>query len=300
MAKLKKEKISMVGDSVSRGRVNVDGCKIYYEVRGRGNGIPLLMIPAAGGNGDYYHPLANLMSDVCKVITYDRRDNSRSISDYPQSFEVSRQSADAVSVLGAAGEASAVVFGNSSGAVIALDMAKRYPQSVRAVIIHEPAAPSVLPDANKWKKFFAKCYLSSLRWGAVLGAFKFMTGAKINIFNIAKAQKRAKIYAQENRIWEDETRISVKDNLETLMKQELLPVTNYIPDIETLKCSKVKVFIGVSCWAKKRNTWIARVCKTLCEKLDCPIIVFPGGHGGYMEEPQEWRDAFRDIILRRI
>jgi hypothetical protein len=40
----------------------------------------------------------------------------------PQNFEVSQQSRDAVAVLRAAGETSAFVFGNSSGAVIALDL----------------------------------------------------------------------------------------------------------------------------------------------------------------------------------
>nr|HET6902258.1 hypothetical protein [Ktedonobacteraceae bacterium] len=37
------------------------------------------------------------------------------------------------------------VFGNSSGAVIALDMAKTQPRTVRAVIVHEPPVPRVLP-----------------------------------------------------------------------------------------------------------------------------------------------------------
>jgi pimeloyl-ACP methyl ester carboxylesterase len=46
----------------------------------------------------------------------------------PQHFEVSQQSRDAVAVLRAAGETSVFVFGNSSGAVIALDMAKTHAQ----------------------------------------------------------------------------------------------------------------------------------------------------------------------------
>jgi pimeloyl-ACP methyl ester carboxylesterase len=45
----------------------------------------------------------------------------------PQNFEISQQSRDAVAVLRQLGETSALVFGNSSGAVIALDLAKTQP-----------------------------------------------------------------------------------------------------------------------------------------------------------------------------
>jgi pimeloyl-ACP methyl ester carboxylesterase len=42
------------------------------------------------------------------------------------------------------------VFGNSSGAVIALDMAKAQPLAVRAVVVHEPPIPRVHPQNKKW------------------------------------------------------------------------------------------------------------------------------------------------------
>lgn len=279
---------------VTFGRTATEGDELYFEVRGEG--VPLLMIAPAGGDGDYYHPLADMLCDVYKVITYDRRANARSTMNYPHSFDISQQSRDAVAVLRAAGESSAVVFGNSSGGTIALDMAKAQPQAVRAVIAHEPPVTAVLPNARKWKRFFAKCYLSSFRWGAAWGAFKFMAGAQINLLNIAKAQKKAGQYAKETRAWEDMPHISVRDGLEYLMKQELLPVTNYMPDIEKIKQNNVKLFIGVGQWAFERKTWSAQASQLLAEKLACPLLVFPGGHGGYMEEPGLWSAIFKEIL----
>ena len=82
--------------------------------------------------GNIMQPSRDILSDEYKVITYDRRANARSTINNPQNFEISQQSRDAVAVLRAAGEQSAFVFGNSSGAVIALDMAKTQPQAVRA------------------------------------------------------------------------------------------------------------------------------------------------------------------------
>lgn len=89
------------------------------------------MIAPAGGDGWQYAFVADILADEYKVITYDRRANARSTMNAPQNFEISQQSRDAVAVLHAAGETPAFVFGNSSGAVIALDMAKTQPQAVR-------------------------------------------------------------------------------------------------------------------------------------------------------------------------
>jgi pimeloyl-ACP methyl ester carboxylesterase len=85
----------------------------------------------AGGDGWQYSLVADILADQYKVITYDRRANARSTINVPQNFEISQQSHDAVAVLRAAGETSAFVIGNSSGAVIGLDMAKTQPQAAQ-------------------------------------------------------------------------------------------------------------------------------------------------------------------------
>jgi len=114
-------------------RVTIEGDELYYEVRGQGQ--PLLMIPAASGDGEYYAAIAHILSDEYKVIIYNRRANSRSTMDDPQNFEISQQNRDAMEVLHAVGEQSAFFFGNSSGEVIALDIAKTQPQAIRSVVV---------------------------------------------------------------------------------------------------------------------------------------------------------------------
>ena len=66
------------------GRVTSEGDELYYEVRGQGQ--PILMISAAGGDGEYYTPIAKILADEFKVITYDRRANSRSTINNPQNL----------------------------------------------------------------------------------------------------------------------------------------------------------------------------------------------------------------------
>ncbi len=81
--------------SVQSGRVTTEGDDLYYEVRGQGP--PLLMISAGGGDGDYYAAIADRLCDEYKVITYDRRANARSTMNDPQNFEISQQSRDGAS-----------------------------------------------------------------------------------------------------------------------------------------------------------------------------------------------------------
>src|SRR3954447_17343430 len=141
---------------VTTGYVATEGDDIYYEMRGYGT--PLLMISGGGGDAGFFSQVADRLADEYKVITYDRRGNSRSSRNRPQNFEISQQSRDAVAVLRAVGETAAFVFGNSGGAVIALDMAKTQRQAVIAAVVHEPPVVCVLPDAAKWRRYFAGLY----------------------------------------------------------------------------------------------------------------------------------------------
>lgn len=90
-------------------RVTTEGDDLRYEVRGHGR--PLLMITPAGGDGWAYARVADNLANEFEVITYDWRANARSTNNTPQNFEISQQSRDATAVLRAAGEQSAVVFG---------------------------------------------------------------------------------------------------------------------------------------------------------------------------------------------
>ncbi len=166
---------------IQSGRVTTEGDDLYYEVRGQGQ--PLLMIAPGGGDGWQYSFVANILADEYKVITYDRRANARSTMNQPQNFEVSQQSRDALAVLRAVGEESAFVFGNSSGAVIALDMAKTQPQAVRAVVAHEPPIPRVHPQAKKWQRFFARVCPSLTTYRMSRGSSKTGSGYSWRLAN---------------------------------------------------------------------------------------------------------------------
>lgn len=157
-----------------RGKVTTEGDDLYYEIREQRQ--PVLMIPGGGGDGGAYAAVAELLSHEFKVITYDRRANARSTMHNPHHFDISQQSRDAVAVIHAAGEETAFVFGNSSGAVIAIDMATTQPQAVKAIVAHEPPLVRVHPDKDKWEHFFKNVYDTSFRYGNVIAMLRFSLG----------------------------------------------------------------------------------------------------------------------------
>jgi pimeloyl-ACP methyl ester carboxylesterase len=271
-------------------RVTTEGDELYYEVRGQGQ--PLLMIPPAGGDGWQYSFVADILADEYKVITYDRRANARSTMNVPQNFEISQQSRDAVAVLRAAGEDSAFVFGNSSGAVIALDMAKTQPQAVRTVVAHEPPVARVHPQTKKWQRFFASVYVKAFRFGSSLAALRFMLGVELPVRQLIKATRDVNIHREQS----SERYISSKDATDFLVKQELLPVTNYLPDFERIKKNEVRVFIAVGTWSLERKTWYAQAAQILVEQFGCELVTFPGHHGSFMDMPEEWAATLRSVL----
>ena len=276
--------------NLQTGSVTTEGDDLYYEIRGQGQ--PLLMIPGGGGNSLLYSFVADILSDEYKVITYDRRANARSTGNDPLNFDIGQQSRDAVAVLQAAGETSAFIFGNSSGAVIALELAKTQPQAVRAIIAHEPPLARLHPHARKWQRFFAGVYLTEFRFGSFLAMLQFVLGIGLPIGRIAKASAGFERYRQEQL----DSHTDSRDDNDYFMKYELLPVTNYMPDIGMIKRNGVKVYLAAGEMSLQKKKFYAVTAPVLADMLTCELIMFPGHHVSYMDMPKEWSAVLREVL----
>jgi pimeloyl-ACP methyl ester carboxylesterase len=277
-------------------RVTTEGDELYYEVRGHGS--PLLMIPGGGGDGGSYSAVADILSDKFKVITYDRRGNAHSTMNDPQNFEISQQSRDAVAVLRAAGETSAFVFGNSSGAVIALDMAKTQPEAVRAIVAHEPPLARVHSNAKKWQRFFAGVYFTAFRFGATLAMLRFAFGIRFFLdFSFREALKAART-ARKAREKSQEHFLDQKVVTDFFLKQELLPVTNYLPDVEMIKKNEVKVYMAAGRRSLDKKRFYAQTAQILAERLRCQLATFPGHHASFVDMPDEFAATLLSVLRK--
>jgi pimeloyl-ACP methyl ester carboxylesterase len=121
---------------------------LYYEEAG--NGIPILLVHPAGATASTWGAAADALAGIGRVIAYDRRGYARSGGEPVRSLTT--HTADAAALLERLGSSRAVVVGTSAGAAVAVDLALRRPELVRAVIAHEfpwrftrhlPAGPQV-------------------------------------------------------------------------------------------------------------------------------------------------------------
>jgi pimeloyl-ACP methyl ester carboxylesterase len=113
--------------------VRSDGCDLYYEEAG--DGVPILLIHPAGSTASTWGSVTDELARIGRVITYDRRGYARSRGEPVRS--TSTHAADAATILEELRSSPAVVVGTSAGAAIAVDLAVRRPDLVRAVVAHE-------------------------------------------------------------------------------------------------------------------------------------------------------------------
>jgi len=127
----------------------VNGIRLYYEEHGEG--APIACIHGTGSSALVWGDAVEKLARLGRVITYDRRGHTR--SERPEPYErttVTEHADDAAALLDALAAVPAVVIGRSYGGTVATDLALRYPDRVRALVLLEADAPGLAPAADGW------------------------------------------------------------------------------------------------------------------------------------------------------
>jgi pimeloyl-ACP methyl ester carboxylesterase len=270
--------------------LGVPGAELYYEVRGSGSTLLLIcggIYDAAG-----YAALAAALADRYSVVTYDRRGNSRSPLDgprEPQSIEVHGDDAHRILVATAGGEP-AYVFGNSSGAVIGLELAARHPESVRRLVAHEPPLFEVLPDREHWRGVVAEIEATFAvqgpeAAGAVLtAAFKAIEGAPDTSDRTpggaaAPSEPDPAMLAMMGRL---------AKNMEFFIGYEVPPFSRYSPDFGALDGVAVVTAVGDR---SHPDLPYVRAAHAVAQRLGASTLTVPGDHGGFGSHAPAFAEA---------
>lgn len=129
--------------------MNANGIDLYYEVHGEG--APILGIHGTPSSALLWVDAAHVLAGRGRCIIYDRRGFSR--SERPEPFDtvdLDDHVDDAATLLDALSATPAVIIGRSTGGQIALALAHRFPDKVKALVLLEPAVFTVDAEAGAW------------------------------------------------------------------------------------------------------------------------------------------------------
>jgi pimeloyl-ACP methyl ester carboxylesterase len=128
--------------------IRVNGVTLYYEEHGSGE--PMLCIHGTGSSAALWSTAAAELGRRGRTIVYDRCGFGRSERPEPFLTDVHKQADEAAALLDALGAAPALVIGRSHGGEIAVDLALRYPDRVRALALLEGGGLSLGDGVMRW------------------------------------------------------------------------------------------------------------------------------------------------------
>ncbi|HEU0336766.1 MAG TPA: alpha/beta hydrolase [Gaiellaceae bacterium] len=128
--------------------IDVNGVRLSYEEHGSGR--PILCIHGTGSSSALWRAAATELGRRGRAIVYDRRGFGCSERPDPFVTDVHEHADDAAALLDSLGAAPAVVIGRSHGGEVAVDLALRYPDRVRALALLEGGGLSLGEGVTQW------------------------------------------------------------------------------------------------------------------------------------------------------
>ena len=267
--------------------LDVPGASLYYEVRGHGPAV--VLIPSGNGDATPMGPLAELLAEEYTVITYDRRGFSRSPLTGPvDDGRLVEDAHDVIRLVEKLVDGPAAVFGSSSGAIIALAVLERHPDQVRTLVAHEPPLASVLPDSARWLDFYAELYRIYRTEGVDAARRAFRVGMSMD--TATKPPRRTELPAAELA----EMLERIRRNHVFWFEHELLSYPAYQPDLDVLASLSDKLVLAGSDTA--RDGFPYRPNVVIAERIGKEIVHLPGGHVGYVTDPEDFATALRELF----
>ena len=270
----------MPTETVRTGLVEANGTQLYHEIRG--DGPPVVFIAGMGGDAGFFSLLGAEDIDVgYTLVTYDRRGNSR--SPRPSGWattSIEEQADDAAALIETLGLERPVVFGNSLGGTITVNMLERHAHLLRGAIIHEPGLPSVHHDPG-FAQRAADVVAEGMAAGGPPKALEFaitrlVTGGAA-LWDAFDAQMRERVLG----------------NAEVFFGIEYPALQAFVPDTDKLVAVTVPVHAAYG-----EETGSAPSAEWLSETTGGPLHVFPGAHAPRPDQLPRFIEAVVGVLDR--
>jgi pimeloyl-ACP methyl ester carboxylesterase len=273
--------------SISSRKLKVPGASLYYEVRG--SGPALLLMPGGPADATTFRSIEDSLARRYTVITYDPRGLSHSELDEPIDDDrmVEIFADDAHRLLAECTSGKACIFASSGGAVIALELALRYPEQLETVICHEPPSPALLPDAGRVRAAMEDVCDTCATAGIFPAMQKFMTLVGIEGGPPPAPEGDPSPEALE-------AMALMQKNMEFFFSRYIRNLARYVPDVEALKGCSCRIVPAAG--AESKGQLAHEGGLGLARMLGVEAAVFPGDHGGFSGRPDEFAARLLEVL----
>jgi pimeloyl-ACP methyl ester carboxylesterase len=254
------------------------GPGLHYEERGEG--VPILLIHPAGATASTWGRFVDELARSARVISYDRRGYVRSGGEPVRS--IATHTADAAALLDALQTPPVVAVGTSIGATIAIDLALRRPDLVRAVVAHE--SPWRVTRQPPTRSQIAA--LASMSWLAARGRH---TDAAARFLRFAYT------YRDGHSAWDafpEKWRHTVSENARAALTDIRIAISGY-PPANALATIKPPV---VCSYGARSTETMARVTRALARAIPTSTVseIQDAGHAPTFDAPGNFAQAVID------
>ncbi|MGH3206187.1 MAG: alpha/beta fold hydrolase [Trebonia sp.] len=266
---------------VTVGTLAVPGARLRYELRGSG---PLIAVVGAPMAAAPFAPLADLLAASNTVLTMDPRGHFGSVLDDQDADSTPELRADDLArLIIHLGAGPAIVLGSSGGAITTLALVQAHPELVRTAVAHEPPLTQLIEDRAR-QLAVNKDLVATYAGGDTLGAVrKFMANAGfvmpeevfMRVFGGEKSPEEA---ASERFFY----------------LHEALGTATWLPDLDALRAATTRLVIGIG--DTSAGMLCDRTSRALASELTIEPTLFPGGHGGFMEDPARFAKRLREVV----
>ncbi|MBT2532781.1 alpha/beta hydrolase [Arthrobacter sp. ISL-48] len=248
--------------------VEANGAAFHVDVTGAGT--PVLLVPGAGGDARQYGELARLLAETHTVIAYDRRNNGRSPlrPDWAQT-SVDQHAGDVAALLETLGTEPCVVFGNSTGALIALAAALKAPGRFTGAVLHEPALLGVLAHPDDAMATVQPVIAAGVEAGGLAG------GAEAFV-QFAAADAAAQL--------PPDFLDGLRTNARVLLEAEFGAFSSWRPEPGALSGMSVPLAVLS---AEQTAPFFVEAAEWIASSAGTARRTVPGGHMGFLNHPRE-------------
>jgi pimeloyl-ACP methyl ester carboxylesterase len=281
--------------------LDVPGATLTYDIRRSDAGTePILVLigfpMAAAGFGS----LAKHFTDRT-VVTYDPRGSERSVKADPASRATPDVHAeDMRSLIEVIGGGPVDLFATSGGAVNALALVSKHPESVRTLVAHEPPLVSILDDRDHALAASRAVYETYQRsgWGAGMAHF-FTVLSHRGPFTAEVANQPAPDPAMFGMPTDDDG-----SRNDPMLGESMITSTHYEPDFEALRAASTRIVMAAG--EESEGEIPSRGAYAVAERLGVGPVIFPSGHGGFLGgeygqtgDPDAFAAKLRQVLAER-